>query len=71
MAGPEVMQADIAAALAAGIPAGRIALYSLERLIDRPDAAEWVAVPGPEAAPADDLTGRARTLFRLLDATGD
>ncbi len=62
------LQADIAATLAAGIPADRINIYSLEGLDEHPDPADWVVVPAPVAASpgADDVS--LREFLAGLDA---
>ncbi len=70
VASAKELQADIAAALAAGIPAGRVHIYSLEGLDGRDDAADWVAVPLPEKASVDGSTKQIRALFSALDAMG-
>jgi len=69
--GPEALQADIAAGLAAGVPAGRIHLYSLEGAADRPDGADWVALPQAAAAEPDPATLEVRALIATLDGLGD
>ncbi len=61
------LQADLAAALAAGIPLERVQIYSLEGLRDRDDAADWVATPTPVAAAVDDATLELRDLIAALD----
>jgi hypothetical protein len=61
------LQADIAAALAEGIPPVRINVFSLEGLVDRDDAAAWLAVPTPAAAAIDHSTEQLRELFAGLD----
>lgn len=62
------LRADVAAALAAGIPVDRLAIYSLEGLDAKDDAADWLAVPAPLAPPADPATDELRGLFATLDA---
>lgn len=70
LAGPAELQADIAAALAGGIPPGNVALFSLEGLAGDPDAAAWVAVPAPAAASPTANDEEVRETFRMLDLLG-
>lgn len=65
------MQSDIAAALAAGIEPGRIAIYSLEGLRDKADRSDWVRLPAPRAAPPTATDEGARSTFSLLDSLED
>ena len=62
------LQVDVAAALAAGSPVGRIAIDSLEGLDGKEDVADWLAVPAPLEPPADPATDEIRGLFATLDA---
>lgn len=71
LADAAALQADFAAALDAGIAPGNVAIYSLEGLDDRDDAAAWVAVPEPAPAPPDPAAEEIRALFRDLDLLGD
>lgn len=64
----EALQADIAAALAAGITIDHVAVYSLEGLEDKADALEWLAVPSPVAAEIAAPDEFPRAVFRLFDA---
>ncbi len=60
------LQSDLAAARAANVQPGRLAVYSLEGLDGKPDAPAWIALPAPLAAtpsPADD---QLRATFRTL-----
>jgi hypothetical protein len=61
------LQDDIAAALAAGVPVGGIALYSLEGL-DDVDAEAAATVPAPRSAEVDPAAAEIRSLFADLDA---
>lgn len=64
------LQADIAAALAAGLDPGRVALFSLEGVLEKPDGPAWVALPAPRAAEPTTADEDAREVFRTLDALG-
>lgn len=65
------LQGDLAAALAAGIPAGRIQVFSLDGLFEMEDRAAWVTLPAPVAAPVDASTLEIRELFNSLDLISD
>jgi len=65
------LQADIAAARAEGIAPGRIAIYSLEGLRDKPDAEAWLALPEARAAAIADRDADARGVFQSLDLLGN
>jgi hypothetical protein len=65
------LQGDIAAALAAGLPPGRIQVFSLDGLFEMDDRAAWVALPDPVVAPIDASTLEIRELFSNLDLLGD
>lgn len=71
LADAAALQADFAAALDAGIAADHVAIYSLEGLDGRDDAAAWVAVPEPAPPPPDPAAEEIRDLFRDLDLLGD
>jgi hypothetical protein len=64
------LQADLGAALAAGIAPGHLAVYSLEGLDGKPDAAAWVALPAPMAVPASPTDDQPRATFRTLALLG-
>jgi len=68
LAGPEELQADLAAALAAGIPLGQLDVFSLDGLVDREDAAQWIAEPEPAEPEPDPATEELRALLAALDA---
>ncbi|MFH2010814.1 MAG: hypothetical protein ABI333_29705 [bacterium] len=61
------LQADIAAALAEGIPTGRIQLFSLDGLFEVTHPTDFVTIPTPAAAPIDASTLEMRNLFTSLD----
>lgn len=65
------LQGDIAAALAAGIPPGRIQVFSLDGLFEMDDRAAWITLPEPAASPVDASTLEIRELFNSLDLFGD
>ena len=65
------LQADLAAALAEGIPPGRLAIYSLEGILEKPDPDAWVALPAPRAAPIAEIDYDARGVFGSLDLLGN
>lgn len=65
------LQGDIAAALAAGIPPGRIQVFSLDGLLEMDDRATWMTLPDPAAAPVDASTLEIRELFNSLDLISD
>lgn len=65
------LQGDLAAALAAGIPPGRIQVFSLDGLLEMDDRDQWVTLPTPVVAPVDASTLDMRELFFSLDLLGD
>jgi len=68
---PAELQADIAAALAAGVEVGATVVYSLEGTDGHADPASYFSVPTPQAAEVDPATEEIRALFATLDALGD
>ena len=68
---PDELQADIAAALAAGIEVGATVIYSMEGTDDHVNPAAYFAVPAPQSAALDPATEEIRALFATLDALGD
>lgn len=68
LASADELQSDIAAALAEGIPQGRINIYSLEGVMEQTDATDWVVVPAANPVPIDANTDEIRNLFAGLDA---
>jgi hypothetical protein len=65
------LQSDIAAALGVGIPPGRISIYSLEGLADKPDADAWVQLPAPQTLDVLGADDHIRTIFHLMDQLGN
>ena len=68
---PDDLQADLAAALAAGIEPGATVIYSMEGTDDHADPASYFPVPSPQPAEVDPATEEIRALFAMLDALGD
>ena len=62
------LQADIAAARAAGLSVGALSIFALDGLRRLEDAADWVSVPEPKAAEPTTADESLRAIFRLLDS---
>lgn len=62
------LQADIAAARAAGLSVGALSIFALDGLRRLDDAADWVAVPEARAAVPTEADESLRAIFRLLDS---
>ncbi|MHB8876043.1 MAG: hypothetical protein ACYC8T_20325 [Myxococcaceae bacterium] len=67
---PAELRADVAAALAAGVPASQLQLFALDGLREMPDGDAWAAgLPQAEPVkpPADPGTRALRSWFQVLD----
>lgn len=62
------LQADIAAALAAGLPPGSLSIFALDGLRRLEDAENWVKVPTAKVAEPSEADESLRAIFRLLDS---
>jgi hypothetical protein len=66
--GPDELQADMAAALYAGIPQEQIHIYSLEGIMADDNPSAWLIDPLPHHAEVDEATEEWRALMATLDA---